>query len=185
MKILCGGKREQNSLFFPPTILVNVNSSMKIVTEETFGPVLPVLKFSDENEVIKMANDSQYGLSASVWSKDMQKAERVARKLEVGNVSINNVMLTEGNPALPFGGVKSSGFGRYKGEQGLHTFSNIKSIIIDAMSAKIEANWYPYTRNKYKIFSKLLDALFSKNSSLVKTILSGLKLESSANKEKI
>jgi acyl-CoA reductase-like NAD-dependent aldehyde dehydrogenase len=184
-KILCGGKREKGSLFFPPTILLNVNHSMKIAREETFGPVLPVLKFSTEDEVIKKANDSEFGLSASVWTKDLVKAERVARKLEVGNVSINNVMLTEGNPALPFGGVKASGFGRYRGEYGLYTFTNIKSVIIDAQGPKIEANWYPYTRNKYRIFSDLMDALFSNKSSLVKTILSGLKLETTAKKEKI
>jgi acyl-CoA reductase-like NAD-dependent aldehyde dehydrogenase len=184
-KLLCGGKREKGSLFFPPTILLNVNHTMKIANEETFGPVMPVLKFSNEEEVIKKANDSEFGLSASVWSKDLVRAERVARKLEVGNVSINNVMLTEGNPALPFGGVKSSGFGRYKGEYGLYTFTNIKSIIIDSQSAKVEANWYPYTRNKYRIFSDLTDALFSNKGSLVKTIMSGLKLESTTNKEKI
>ena len=184
-RILCGGKREKDSLFFPPTILLNVNPTMKIINEETFGPVMPVIKFSTEEEVIKKANDSDLGLSASVWSKDLVRAERVARKLEVGNVSINNVMLTEGNPALPFGGVKSSGFGRYKGEYGLYAFTNIKSVIIDSQSAKVEANWYPYTRNKYNIFSDLLEALFSNKGSLVKTIMSGMKLESSANKEKI
>lgn len=183
--VLCGGEREHNSMVFYPTILVNVNKSMKVIKEETFGPIIPIMKFSTEEEVIEKVNDFEFGLSASVWSKDMDRADRVARKLEVGNVSINNVMLTEANPALPFGGVKSSGFGRYKGKEGLYSFSNIKSIMVDTQSSKVEANWFPYTRTKYKHFSDLIDALFSNKSSLLKTVLSGLKLESSSNKEKI
>jgi len=184
-RILVGGKRENGSLFFPPTLVVNVNHQMRIVHEETFGPVMVIMKFQTEEEVIRLANESEYGLSASVWSKDLARAERVSRKLKVGNVSINNVMLTEGNPALPFGGVKNSGFGRYKGEYGLYSFTNVKSIIVDSQSAKLEANWFPYTKEKYERFSELIDSMFSGKGKLLKTIISGLKLENSANKEKL
>lgn len=158
---------------------------MSIMTDETFGPVLPVMKFSDETEVLTWANDSPYGLSASVWSKDAARAERVARRLNVGNVSINNVMLTEGNPALPFGGVKDSGFGRYKGSWGLEGFCRIKSVLVDTQGPKLEANWYPYTPNKYKAFSDLLASLFSPRKSLFDTIRYGLKLEGLAKREKL
>lgn len=184
-KILCGGQHETGSLFFPPTLIVDVNHEMEIMQAESFGPLLPVMSFETEAEAIALANDSIFGLSASVWSSDQVRAERVARKLQVGNVSINNVMLTEGNPALPFGGIKESGFGRYKGTWGLESFCNIKSVIIDKQSSKIEANWYPYTPSKYKGFSQLCTALFSTQKSLLKMALHGLKLESLANKEKL
>jgi delta 1-pyrroline-5-carboxylate dehydrogenase len=143
------------------------------------------MAFETEAEAIALANDSPYGLSASVWSADLARAERVARQLKVGNVSINNVMLTEANPALPFGGIKASGFGRYKGVWGLETFCNLKSVLIDSQNGKIEANWFPYTPERYRLFSQLTAALFSAQKSLLKTLLTGLKLESQAQKEKL
>ena len=184
-KVLTGGKRIQGSLHFPPTLLVDVNRTMKIVTEETFGPVLPVMKFKTENEAVQLANDSSYGLSASVWSKDLKRAERVAKKIEVGNVSINNCMLTEANPALPFGGLKNSGFGRTKGEWGLFSFVNIKSIIIDKQSSIIEPHWYPHSTGKYNLLTNLIIFLFSRSRNLIKFALVGMKLEKIGSKEKI
>src|SRR5262249_42185444 len=124
-------------------------------------------------------NDSPYGLTASVWSKDLERARRVGRALGVGGVSINNVMATEANPALPFGGVKHSGFGRYKGEHGLHAFCNVKSVLIDKDSKKIEANWYPSPAKKSRLFPDLRVNLFGGRglSRLLRFALSGLKLE--------
>jgi acyl-CoA reductase-like NAD-dependent aldehyde dehydrogenase len=184
-QILCGGQRTNGSMYFPPTLVVDVHHGMKLMREETFGPVLAVMAFETEAEAIALANDSPYGLSASVWSADLARAERVARQLKVGNVSINNVMLTEANPALPFGGIKASGFGRYKGVWGLETFCNLKSVLIDSQNGKIEANWFPYTPERYRLFSQLTAALFSAQKSLLKTLLTGLKLESQAQKEKL
>jgi acyl-CoA reductase-like NAD-dependent aldehyde dehydrogenase len=184
-KVLIGGKREENSRQFLPTIITDVNNSMLIMIEETFGPVLPLVKFKTEEEAIKLANDSVYGLSASVWSKDIKRAERVAKKLVTGNVSINSHMLTEGNPALPFGGVKESGIGRSKGEWGLLGFTNVKSIIIDQQSSRIESHWYPYTQTKYELLSKLMVALFSRSKNMLKFALLGLKMDSLGTKEKI
>jgi hypothetical protein len=89
-------------------------------------------------------------------------------------------MLTEGNPALPFGGTKNSGFGRYKGEIGLHSFCNIKSVLIDKNSSKIESNWFPYTKEKYVMFSNMMEGLFT--GAWIKFALSGLKMESYSNK---
>ena len=184
-KVLLGGKKENNSRQFPPTILTDVNHTMLIMTEETFGPVLPIMKFKTEEEAIKLANDSVYGLSASVWSKDVKRGERVAKKLITGNVSINSHMLTEGNPALPFGGIKDSGIGRSKGEWGLLGFTNTKSIIIDQQSSRIEAHWYPFTQTKYELLSKLMVALFSKSKNMLKFAMLGLKMDSLGSKEKI
>lgn len=184
-RILCGGAREAGSLYFPPTLVVDVNHSMALMREETFGPVLAVMPFADEAEAIALANDSPYGLSASVWSADLQRAERVARQLRVGNVSINNVMLTEANPALPFGGRKASGFGSYKGPRPLESFCSRKAVLIDSQSGKIEANWYPYTHARYQLFSQLVQSLFSARHSLLKMVSTGLRLESQAQKEKL
>jgi len=167
----------------PPIVLENVSADMEIGWEETFGPVIPLFRFKTEEEVIELANNSPYGLSASVWSKNLKRAVRVARALHTGNVSINNVMLTEGNHELPFGGVKNSGFGRYKGEFGYYSFSNIKSVLIDKNSSKIEANWYPYTAQKYRLFTDMMVGLFSGGiKNLIRFALAGMKLESYSNK---
>ncbi len=111
-------------------------------------------------------------------------AAQVADAIYTGNVSINNVMLTEGNHALPFGGVGKSGFGRYKGEFGFYAFANIKAVLIDKDSAKMEANWFPYTVKKYGIFSDLTSALYSpgKIMGLVKGAYHGLRLETYVKK---
>lgn len=183
-KFLTGADWDGQSPFIPPMIIEGVTPDMLIDREENFGPLLPVYSFSGEAEAIELANDPEYGLSASVWSRDPVRADRVARAIYTGNVSINNVMLTEGNHALPFGGVQKSGFGRYKGEFGFYAFTNIKSILIDKDSKKMEANWFPYTRKKYRIFSDLTRAIYSpgKISGLIKVAFYGLKLETYVGK---
>ena len=167
----------------PPMVITDVDEGALIVTEETFGPVIPVLSFSDEQEVIERANASIFGLSASVWSADGARAERVARQLRCGGVSINNVMATEATPALPFGGVGESGMGRHKGVHGLRAFTNAVSVIIDADGAKLEPNWYPYTAKKYRLFNKMMRAWFSQGPRrLAGFALAGTRLENHAQK---
>ncbi len=181
---LTGADWDGTSRMVPPMVVDRLTDDMALLREETFGPLIPLIPFDSEDEVIRRANQSEYGLTASVWTKDLGRARRVSRALEVGGVSINNVMATEANPALPFGGVKHSGFGRYKGEHGLHAFCNIKSVLVDKDSTKIEANWYPYTEDKYRLFTDLTVNLFGERGlrRLVKFALSGLKLERYANR---
>jgi len=182
-EVLSGTAWDGASRLIPPIVIDRATEDMAVVRDETFGPVIPLLPFKTEDEVIRRANDSEYGLTASVWSKDLVRATRVARALVCGGVSINNVMATEANPALPFGGVKNSGIGRYKGEHGLRAFCNAKSVLIDKDSAKIEANWFPYTKEKYRLFTDLTVNLFSGGIvSFLKFALSGLKLESYSKK---
>lgn len=182
-RFLTGEGWDGTSRMIPPMVVENVSSDMLLIREETFGPVLPLVPFATEAEAIRLAEGSEYGLTASVWSKDVNRARRVARALRTGGVSINNVMVTEGNPALPFGGAKQSGFGRYKGEHGLHAFCNVKSVIVDKDSGKIEANWYPYTSEKYRLFSDLTVNLFGRSRfGLLKFALAGLRLERYAAK---
>jgi acyl-CoA reductase-like NAD-dependent aldehyde dehydrogenase len=160
-KILTGGKRKGKTLFFEPTVIVNVNHSMKIMREETFGPVVNIMKFTTEADVVRLANDSVYGLNASVWTKDKAKALRVSRAMITGGVSVNNALMVQANFNLPYGGVKQSGFGRYHGSYGLHTFSNIKAVIIEKGKKPKEINWYPFRADKYQRFLKTFQSLFS------------------------
>jgi acyl-CoA reductase-like NAD-dependent aldehyde dehydrogenase len=164
-KLLIGKKPEEwntaNGLFLEPTVVTGVSNQMDIVQEETFGPILPIIPFDSEEEAIQLANDSNYGLNASVWSSDLQKASRVASKLVTGNVVINDVIVSYANHRLPFGGVKDSGIGRYHGEAGLRIFCHEKSVMVDSGKRSFEVHWYPY-KGKFPLFLQLFKALFDK-----------------------
>lgn len=128
-ELLTGGERSGNSgYFYRPTIIKNVSPKMRISKEEVFGPVAPILVVNDEDEGIRLANDTQYGLGASIWTQDLEKAEKLSRKVSSGIVSVNNVVASD--PRVPFGGVKKSGFGRELSRYGMLEFVNIKSVRI-------------------------------------------------------
>ena len=128
-KILVGGNiPEGKGFFYEPTILTDVTNKMPVFKEETFGPVSPILVVESEEEAIREANNSEFGLGASLWTRDVKHGEEIARNLEHGNVAINKDCKSD--PRLPFGGVKNSGYGREMGRYGLLEFVNIKSMII-------------------------------------------------------
>ena len=155
--ILCGGQRlEAGSRFFQPTLVADATEDMLIAKEETFGPVVSVYRFTSEEEVIARHNACDFGLSTSLWTQDSTRADRVSRALETGCVNVNNVMLTEGNVHLPFGGVKYSGYGRMKGAEGLLGMTRSKAVLIDSTRGKREPNWYPYSREKLALMDRLL-----------------------------
>src|SRR5436189_3980045 len=111
-KVLVGGKRrESEGRFWEPTVVVDVDHSMKLMQDETFGPVLPVMKVHDEAEALRLANDSRYGLNSSVWTKDLQKGERIASQIQSGSTCVNDAVTNYGAQELPFGGIKESGIG--------------------------------------------------------------------------
>jgi succinate-semialdehyde dehydrogenase/glutarate-semialdehyde dehydrogenase/succinyl-CoA reductase len=126
-EVLTGGERiGRKGYFYRPTVLKNVNPKMKIAQEEVFGPAAPIIVAEDEAEAIELANDSEYGLGASIWTQDLDRAERLSSSVESGIVSVNNVVASD--PRVPFGGVKKSGFGRELSRYGMLEFVNIKSV---------------------------------------------------------
>ncbi len=126
-ELLTGGERTgSKGFFYPPTVLKNVSPNMRIASEEVFGPIAPVIIAEDEKEAMKVANDSKYGLGASIWTQDLDKAERMSRAIESGIVTVNNVVISD--PRVPFGGIKNSGFGRELSKYGMLEFVNIKSV---------------------------------------------------------
>ena len=150
--------------FVNPIVLWNVTDAMRIMREESFAPILVIMSFDNETEVVKLANDTLFGLNASVWSDDLVKAERVARQLQVGAWAINDVLKNVGHPALPFGGVKKSGFGRYHGAEGLLSFSYSVSGLINFSHLPKEPNWFPYSAERYEGFKGYLDFIYGKDS---------------------
>ncbi|HEX5358524.1 MAG TPA: NAD-dependent succinate-semialdehyde dehydrogenase [Candidatus Nitrosotalea sp.] len=126
-RVLTGGTRlKDKGYFYAPTVLDNVTPEMMVAREEVFGPVAPVTVVENEDEAIRLANSSQYGLGASIWTKNLEKAEKLSRLIESGIVSVNNVVISD--PRVPFGGVKQSGFGRELSRYGMLEFVNVKSV---------------------------------------------------------
>lgn len=143
--ILHGGLSEgAEPPVFPPTILTHVTHDMRVMREETFGPLLPVMTFHSEQEAIRLANDSPFGLNASIFTADLHKARRVGQQLETGCLFINDVVRNITNMDLPFGGVKASGQGRYRGPEGLRAFVQTKAVMTSRGRRTSEINWFPY-----------------------------------------
>jgi acyl-CoA reductase-like NAD-dependent aldehyde dehydrogenase len=129
-KVAVGGTKAENEagFFIQPTIIDNPADDSRIVTEEPFGPILPILSYKTEEEVIKRANDTRMGLGASVWTTDMEEAKRIATKLEAGNVWVNSHL--ELHPAYPFGGHKESGLGHEWGVSGMKQWCNTQAVYL-------------------------------------------------------
>ena len=126
-EVLLGGSRiDGKGCFYQPTVLGNIKPDMRIAKEETFGPVAPITIVENESEAIRLANDNEFGLGASIWTSDLTKAEKMSRRIESGIVSVNNVVVSD--PRIPFGGIKHSGFGRELSRYGMLEFVNMKSV---------------------------------------------------------
>jgi succinate-semialdehyde dehydrogenase / glutarate-semialdehyde dehydrogenase len=127
-RLLGGELPAGEGAFYPPTVLAEVDKGMPVFDEETFGPVAAVIRAKDETDAIRVANDTSFGLGASLWTRDRARAERLAAEIEAGAVFVNG--LVKSDPRLPFGGVKHSGYGRELSEFGIREFVNIKSVWI-------------------------------------------------------
>jgi succinate-semialdehyde dehydrogenase/glutarate-semialdehyde dehydrogenase len=129
-ELLTGGKRiADKGYFYAPTLLTNVTQEMPVFIEETFGPVTSVMTFERPEQAVKIANSTNFGLGASIWSEDTTHAKRLASEIDAGSVFINE--LVKSDPRLPFGGIKRSGYGRELGREGIREFVNIKTIWVN------------------------------------------------------
>lgn len=157
-KILTGGKRE--GLFYDPIVLTDVTHDMKIMRDETFGPIMPIVKVQSEEEAIRLANDSAYGLGASVWSRDLRHAKRVADRIEAGSVIFNDSIAQFGVPMLPFGGVKNSGFGRTHGREGLLQFTRPYSFAVGGAPVKVDVATILRENGHYELATAIMGLVF-------------------------
>lgn len=164
-KVLTGGKRRSDlpGLFYEPTILTDVTDDMLVMQEETFGPVLPVIKVRDAEEAVRRANDSRFGLSSSVWTRDSSKGEALARKVEAGSTCVNDTIINYMALELPFGGIKESGIGfRHGGADGLRKFCRSHSILVDRFQMKREIHWHPYDKRVFNLLNRATSLLFKR-----------------------
>ena len=155
-KILTGGQRKPGmpESFYEPTVMIGVDHSMLVMQEESFGPLLPIMRVQGVNQAIELSNDSPYGLNSSVWSKDVACARRVARQLHTGSVCINDVVVSYGVPELPFGGEKESGLGRRHGIGGLRKYTKQQSVAEDRFGLGREPHWLPYNATALRLAEK-------------------------------
>lgn len=151
------------SNFHPACILTNVNHSLEIMKDETFGPALGVMKVNNMDEAVQLANDSYLGLTGSVWSRNRKKAEKLGRQIKAGVITINDHLMSHGLPETAWGGFKQSGIGRSHGRLGFDEMTQPQFIVHDIMpGAKKQLWWHPYNQSVYEDLKKILNVLYSK-----------------------
>jgi acyl-CoA reductase-like NAD-dependent aldehyde dehydrogenase len=156
-RVLTGGKRVAGpGRFYEPTVLVDVDHSMACMTEETFGPTLPIMKVADEDEAVRMANDSVYGLGSSIFSRDTERAERLARRLYAGNTWINDALISYMAQEAPFTGARSSGVGGRHGQIGIRKYCEPHTILITRRAPKKDLGMFPNKARTSKMLERLM-----------------------------
>jgi acyl-CoA reductase-like NAD-dependent aldehyde dehydrogenase len=155
-----GGTRRAGGQFYAPTVLTDVDHSMKIMREETFGPVLAIARVRDEAHAIELANDTAYGLSSSVFTRSRKRAARIARQIRAGSTIVNDFGLGYMAQALPFGGVGGSGYGRLNGREGLRACTNIKAIVSDRFPLHRPVKLFPVRKGDYELTKGLIRLVY-------------------------
>jgi len=159
-RVEIGGERApDDTRIFQPTVLTGVDHTMAVMTEETFGPLLPVMRVRDEDEAVRLANQTPYGLFASVWTGNLARGRRVAARLRAGGVSINDTLSHYAVPGLPMGGTGASGFGRRRGEAGLEEMSRPRAVLEHRVGLRRELWWFPYRARTSRIVRALLQVV--------------------------
>ncbi len=162
-RVLVGGQRRPGQgRFYEPTVLVDVDHSMRIMTEETFGPTLPIMKVSDTEEALRLANDTAYGLQASVWTRDVARGEELARRIEAGAVCVNDAQVNYSALNLPMGGWKSSGLGTRHGAGGIRKYTKTQSLLVTRLAPKRDLHMFPYSRMRTGFLARLLKLLYGR-----------------------
>ena len=164
-RVLTGGQRlpQLGPNFYAPTVLADVTHAMHIMREETFGPVLPVMPFDTDDEAIRLANDSDYGLAASIWTRNRARGESLARRIHAGTVMVNDAVACFGISEAPHGGVKASGMGRTHGRFGLEEMVRIKHLDSDHMPGVKKVWWYGYGEGFMRQMEGFLDLMFARS----------------------
>ena len=156
-EVLVGGKPGPGpGRFYEPTVLTGVDHTMEVMRDETFGPVLPIMKVRDAEEAVRLANDTRYGLNSSVFTKDLEKGERIARRLEAGNACVNDALMNYLAQEAPFGGTGESGLGVRHGPQGIQKYASQQTILVTRFGAKREPTMFPNKRLTAKLFERLM-----------------------------
>jgi acyl-CoA reductase-like NAD-dependent aldehyde dehydrogenase len=162
-RALTGGKRVPGpGDYYEPTVLVDVDHTMKVMRDETFGPVVGVMKVRDEEEAVRLANDTRYGLSGAVFG-ERDHAERVARRVECGAVNVNDVLINYFASDVPMGGWKESGIGYRHGAPGIKKFCRTESLVVTRFAAKREPTWYPYTRARRGLIRRMSQLMYARD----------------------
>jgi acyl-CoA reductase-like NAD-dependent aldehyde dehydrogenase len=162
-RVLTGGEaRSGAGRFFAPTVLVDVDHSMKLMQEETFGPTLPIMKIANPEEGIRLANDSTYGLQASVWTGDVERGEALARRIEAGVVCVNDAQVNYTALNLPMGGWKASGLGTRHGANGIRKYTKVQSLLVTRRALKREPFMFPYTARSTMLLRRMFKLLYGR-----------------------
>jgi acyl-CoA reductase-like NAD-dependent aldehyde dehydrogenase len=163
-RVLAGGTRLEavGPNFYAPTVLVDVTHDMKIMCEETFGPVLPIMPFDDDDEAVRLANDSDYGLGASVWTRNRVRGEAVASRIQAGTVMVNDCVSCFGISEALHGGVKASGLGRTHGHFGLEEMVRVKYLDVDLLGGMKKSWWYGYGEKFTRQMEGVIDLMFAR-----------------------
>jgi acyl-CoA reductase-like NAD-dependent aldehyde dehydrogenase len=163
-EIRTGGKPADidGGRWWQPTVLTSVDHTMECMTEETFGPTLPIMKVADADEAVRLANDSRYGLNSSVYTRDVEKGEQIARSLTAGNACVNDTVVNYAAAEAPFGGTGESGMGVRHGPQGIRKYCGVQTILVTRFALKSEAYMFPYSPRKSKLVEKMSVALYGR-----------------------
>ncbi|MGH2859810.1 MAG: aldehyde dehydrogenase family protein [Solirubrobacteraceae bacterium] len=164
-RVLTGGHgHSERGRYYEPTVLVDVDHSMRCMREETFGPTLPIMRVGTVEEAIRLANDSDYGLQASVWTRDVERGEELARRIEAGVVCVNDAQVNYTALNLPMGGWKSSGIGTRHGAGGIRKYTKTQSLLVTRLALEREPYMYPYTKRKTLLLRRFFRFLYGRGA---------------------
>jgi acyl-CoA reductase-like NAD-dependent aldehyde dehydrogenase len=175
-RALVGGRRNASlrGQFWEPTLLVDVTHEMAIAREETFGPVMTIVRVRDEDEAVRLANDCAYGLGSSVFTRDAARGERIAARISAGMTVVNDYGLAYMMQSAPFGGVRISGFGRINGREGLRACCNVKTIVSDRLPIHQAVSFYPIKKATFPLLQNVISIIYGSGISTRFKAIGGL-----------